>query len=237
MVMSNPRDSGLWTPRTQEFTGGYNGREILDYDINPNEDNDGLSHHSLKTPEDEDSVAQLDPKKRRERALRELATYIPHVSLKPVEIDDILGRTPQNDGMQQLLESGLGVDMGQMANGGSLAAGANAGPIRSPTGQISYQSDIGKEDVWADAYPEDARMWAKGVLERVRAKTGMKIEDELTVMELVEEMLPQVYRLEAQGEVPFLSSGWIKNRVEEILRNYGIDTKSTFHGLHRSEDE
>jgi len=34
--------------------------------------------------------------------------------------------------------------MGQMANGGSLSAGANAGPIRSPTGQISYQSDIGK---------------------------------------------------------------------------------------------
>ena len=144
MVMSNPRDSGLWTPRTQEFTGGFNGREILDYDINPNEDNDGLSHHTLQTPEDEESTKQGDPKNRRERALRELSAAIPHISMKPQEIDDVLGRTPQMDGMQQLLESGMGVDMGQMANGGSLSAGANAGPIRSPMGQISYQSDIGK---------------------------------------------------------------------------------------------
>lgn len=144
MVMSNPRDSGLWTPRTQEFTGGFNGREMVDYDINPNDDNDGLSHHTLQTPEDEESVRQMSPKERREKALRELAASIPHISLKPQEIDDVLERTPQMDGMQHLLESGLGVDMGQMANGGSLSAGANAGPIRSPTGQISYQSDIGK---------------------------------------------------------------------------------------------
>ena len=144
MVMSNPRDSGLWTPRTQEFTGGFSGREMIDYDINPNEDNDGLSHHTLQTPEDEESTKQGDPKNRRERALRELAAAIPHISMKPQEIDDVLGRTPQMDGMQQLLESGMGVDMGQMANGGSLSAGANAGPIRSPMGQISYQSDIGK---------------------------------------------------------------------------------------------
>ena len=162
MVMSNPREQGLWTPRTQEFTGGYNGREMLDYDINPNEDSDGLSHHSLKTPEDEESVNQSDPKKRRERALRELASQIPHISIKPMEIDDVLGRTPMTDGMQQLLESGMGVDMGLMANGGSLAAGANAGPIRSPTGQISYQSDIGKED----AMPDDAKQWARGCIGR-----------------------------------------------------------------------
>ena len=144
MTMSNPRESGLWTPRTQEFTGGHNGREMIDYDINPNEDNDGLSHHTLQTPEDEESGRQQNPKSRRERALRELTAVIPHISLKPEEIDDVLDRTPQMDGMQQLLESGLGVDMGQMANGGSLSAGANAGPIRSPGGQISYQSDIGK---------------------------------------------------------------------------------------------
>jgi len=115
MTMSNPRESGLWTPRTQEFTGGHNGREMIDYDINPNEDNDGLSHHTLQTPEDEESGRQQNPKSRRERALRELTAVIPHISLKPEEIDDVLDRTPQMDGMQQLLESGLGVDMGQMA--------------------------------------------------------------------------------------------------------------------------
>lgn len=144
MVVSNPREQGLWTPRTQEFTGGFNPREVLDLDINPNEDSDGLSHHTLQTPEDAESVDQRDPKKRREKALRELQAAIPHISLRPEEIDDTLGRTPMTERDNQLLESGLGVDMGQMANGGSLAAGANVGPIRSPTGQISYQSDIGK---------------------------------------------------------------------------------------------
>lgn len=144
MVMSNPRDSGLWTPRTQEFTGGYNPREVLDLDINPNEDSDGLSHHTLQTPEDMESVDQRDPKKRRAKALRELEIAIPHISVKPEKIDETLSRTPMTERDDQLLESALGVDMGQMANGGSLATGANVGPIRSPTGQISYQSDIGK---------------------------------------------------------------------------------------------
>ena len=232
MVMSNPREQGLWTPRTQEFTGGYNGREMLDYDINPNEDSDGLSHHSLKTPEDEESVNQSDPKKRRERALRELASQIPHISIKPMEIDDVLGRTPMTDGMQQLLESGMGVDMGLMANGGSLAAGANAGPIRSPTGQISYQSDIGKED----AMPDDAKQWARGCIGRVRNSTKMSREDAQTVMEMCERLLPQVYASEARGEMSFVSPSFIKNHVEEILAKYGLDTRSQFERVNKADD-
>lgn len=145
MVIANPRDPALWTPRTQEFTGGYNGREMLgDYDVNPNEDSDGLSHHTRQSPEDYESTDQADPKKRRKRAMEELEPPIPHISMKPAKIDEEISRSPQGDGTNELLESGLGVDMGLAARGISQAAGANVGPIRSPTGQISYQSDIGK---------------------------------------------------------------------------------------------
>ena len=142
MVMSNPRDPALWTPRTQEFTGGYNPREMLgDYDVNPNEDADGLSHHSRQSPEDYSSTDQRDPKKRRERALQELTPAIPHIKMKPAAIDEEISRQPQREGTSELLESALGVDMGLAGRGISQAVGANVGPIRSPTGQISYQTD------------------------------------------------------------------------------------------------
>ena len=145
MVISNPREPTIWVPRTQEFTGGHNPREMLgDYDVNPNEDSDGLSHHSRQSPEDYESTDQRDPKKRRKRALQELKPAIPHISMKPAKIDEEISRSPQGEGSSELLESALGVDMGLAARGISQAAGANVGPIRSPTGQISYQSDIGK---------------------------------------------------------------------------------------------
>lgn len=52
-VSSTPNDIGnLWRPRTQEFTGGFNGREMGNYgdlDVNPNENADGLSHHTRQT--------------------------------------------------------------------------------------------------------------------------------------------------------------------------------------------
>jgi len=145
VVVSNPRDSAVWTPRTQEFTGGFNGREMIgDYDVNPNENSDGLSHHSRQSPEDYESVDQTNAKKRRERALRELKPAIPHIIPTAAKIDEEISRSPQREGTSELLESGLGVDMGLAARGISQAVGANVGPIRSPTGQISYQSDIGK---------------------------------------------------------------------------------------------
>ena len=147
MVISNPRDPALWTPRTAEFTNGYHPREMMgDYDVNPNEDADGLSHHTRQSPEDHESRNQEDPKKRRERVLQELAPAIPHIKMKPAAIDEEISRQPQREGTSELLESGLGVDMGLAGRGISQAVGANVGPIRSPTGQISWQSDssIGK---------------------------------------------------------------------------------------------
>tara|TARA_R110000744_G_scaffold294729_3_gene404924 strand:+ start:1106 stop:2335 length:1230 start_codon:yes stop_codon:yes gene_type:complete len=115
-----------------------------DYDVNPNEDNGGLSHHSRQSAEDYESTDQSDDKKRRKRALAELEPALPHISMKPAKIDEEISRSPQGEGSNELLESGLGVDMGLAGRGISQAIGANVGPIRSPTGQISYQSDVGK---------------------------------------------------------------------------------------------
>lgn len=136
MVVSNPREPVLWTPRTQEMMGGWNPREVLDHDINPNEDGDGLSHHGRETPEDARSRDQQDPKKRREHAMRELATPIPHVSIRPEKIDDTLGRSPQFEQEQRMLEAGVGMDLNR--NGIGLSNGMNAGSVRSEGPNVKF---------------------------------------------------------------------------------------------------
>ena len=136
MVVSNPREPVLWTPRTQEMMGGWNPREVLDHDINPNEDSDGLSHHGRETPEDARSRDQQDPKKRREQAMRELAAKIPHVSIRPEKIDDTLGRSPQFEQEQTMLEAGVGMDLNR--NGIGLSNGMNAGSVRSEGPNVKF---------------------------------------------------------------------------------------------------
>ena len=136
MVVSNPREPVLWTPRTQEMMGGWNPREVLDHDINPNEDSDGLSHHGRETPEDARSRDQQDPKKRREQAMRELASPIPHVSIRPEKIDDTLGRSPQFEQEQTMLEAGVGMDLNR--NGIGLSNGMNAGSVRSEGPNVKF---------------------------------------------------------------------------------------------------
>ena len=139
-VSANPRDVGnLWRPRTQEMTGGYNGREMGNYgdlDVNPNENADGLSHHTRQTPEDAESQDQRDAKKRREQALKEILPGLMHVDVRASKIDDEIGRSPMMEQENGLLESGLGVDLG--ANGLSMAAGANVGTVRSTTPNVTY---------------------------------------------------------------------------------------------------
>ena len=139
-VSSTPNDIGnLWRPRTQEFTGGFNGREMGNYgdlDVNPNENADGLSHHTRQTPEDGESRDQRDKKKRRERALQELVPGLTHVDVRPSKIDQEIGRSPMMENENQLLESRLGVDIG--ANGLSASAGANVGSVRSDTPNITF---------------------------------------------------------------------------------------------------
>ncbi len=139
-ISANPRDVGnIWRPRTQEFTGGYNGREMGNYgdlDVNPNENADGLSHHTRGTPEDTESSEQRDPEKRREKALIELIPGLRHIDIRPEKMDEMMERSPMLEQENELLESGLGVDLG--ANGLSLAAGANVGTVRSTTPNVTY---------------------------------------------------------------------------------------------------
>lgn len=136
MVSSNPREPVLWTPRTQEMMGGWNPREVIDHDINPNEDGDGLSHYGRETQEDARSRDQQDPKKRKEQAIRELATPIPHVSIRPEKIDDTLGRSPQFEQEQRMLEAGVGMDLNR--NGIGLSNGMNAGSVRSEGPNVKF---------------------------------------------------------------------------------------------------
>ena len=136
MVASNPRQQTIWTPRTQEMTHGFNPREVLDHDINPNEDSDGLSHHGMQTPEDQASREQQDSKKRRDKALAELLPKFPHISIRPEKIDDTLGRSPQMENEQRVLESGTGLDLNRKGIG--ISNGANVGSVRSEGPNIKY---------------------------------------------------------------------------------------------------
>ena len=68
---ANPRGIDQWSGRIMEFTGGFRPREMVgDYDVNPNEDSDGLSHHNREGTATEDFREQIDPKERRKKALR-----------------------------------------------------------------------------------------------------------------------------------------------------------------------
>lgn len=136
-IAANPRDIGnIWRPRTQEMTGGFNPRQVLDLQINPNEDDDDLAHNSRNTTEDTESRDQADPDKRRERALRELMPGLQHIQIKPEVMSDVIERSPRFEEENKLLESRLGVDLG--ARGLSFSAGAHRGTVRSDTPYVNY---------------------------------------------------------------------------------------------------
>lgn len=131
---------GDWKgPRTAEFTGGHKPREMSNYpdlQVNPNDDNDGLSHHGRTTREDQDSREQSDKNKRREMALRELIPGLRHINIRTAVPNDTLANNPMLEQENKMLESGLGVDIG--ANGLSISAGRNVGSVRSDTPFITY---------------------------------------------------------------------------------------------------
>ncbi len=163
--VANPRnDLHGWKPRVAEFMGGHKAREMGNYgdlDVNPNENADGLSHHTRGTPEDTEGMEQKDPEARRKKAERELLPGLQHISLKPEKMDEMMERSPMMEQENQLLESGLGVDQG--ANGLSIAAGANVGSVRSDTANVRYgqqgsatraitlSSDESFDDAWTIA--------------------------------------------------------------------------------------
>lgn len=150
MPVANPRRNvNEESIRVQEFTGGFNGREMMgDYDVNPNEDADGLSHHSREGGESQSFRDQLSPMKRREKALKEMEGDLPHISIKPEEIADTLASTPQSKDEDMLAEARTGVDMG-LPGGLSASTGAQISPVmREGPGLLFGRSNDIFESVW-----------------------------------------------------------------------------------------
>lgn len=150
MPMGNPRRGvGQEAMRVQEFTGGFNGREMVgDYDVNPNENADGLSHHSQEGAVSESFREQVDAEARRKKALREMSGDLPHISVKPEQIADTLNSTPQTGAESMLAEAGTGLDMGT-PSGIAASNGGQVGPVRREgPGLIFGRSREIVEDVW-----------------------------------------------------------------------------------------
>lgn len=162
MPVANPRRNvNEESIRVQEFTGGFNGREMMgDYDVNPNEDADGLAHHSREGGESQSFRDQLSPMKRREKALREMEGDLPHISIKPEEIADTLASTPQSKDEDMLAEARTGVDMG-LPGGLSASTGAQISPVmREGPGLLFGRSNDIFESVWGSIIkrtPEEAK--------------------------------------------------------------------------------
>ncbi len=151
MSMANPRrNPGEESIRVQEFTGGFRGREMMgDYTVNGNEHEEGLSHISQYGAGSQETRDQMDPKKRRKIAEKEMEGDIPHISIQPEEMAETLNGTPMMAGESELLESAMGVDMGHK-NGLGISAGANVGPVqREGPGMIFGRSEDAFEDAWS----------------------------------------------------------------------------------------
>ncbi len=79
--MANPRnDLQGWKPRVAEFMGGHKPREMGNYgdlDVNPNENGEGLSHHTRGPLRKirEKAREQRNAKKRKKSAVSELLPW------------------------------------------------------------------------------------------------------------------------------------------------------------------
>lgn len=164
MPVANPRRNvNEESVRVQEFTGGHHPREMMgDYTADANEDSDGLSHHSRESGES-DMRDQLDAKKRRQKALKEMEGELPHISIKPEKIADTLASSPQSKDESMLAESRTGVDMG-LPGGLSASTGAQISPVmREGPGLLFGRSADIVESVWGRIIkitPEEAKEFA-----------------------------------------------------------------------------
>jgi len=183
MPMANPRrDASEEAIRIQEHTGGFRPREMIgDYDVNPNEDSDGLSHHNRHSTAREEMREQLDEDARKKRALREMEGELPHITLQPEEIGDVLNNTPAMAQETELLESAMGVDMGHASSGIGISQGANVGPVRREgPGLIFGRSNDAFEDAWSlMKQPDDeVRDFMANEAEKIAIQTLQNEENE-----------------------------------------------------------
>lgn len=164
MPVANPRRNvNEESVRIQEFTGGFRPREMMgDYEPDANADADGLAHHSRESGES-DMRDQLDAKKRRQKALKEMEGELPHISIKPEKIADTLASSPQSKDESMLAESRTGVDMG-LPGGLSASTGAQISPVmREGPGLLFGRSAEIVESVWGRIIkitPEEAKEFA-----------------------------------------------------------------------------
>lgn len=164
MPVANPRRNvNEESVRIQEFTGGFRPREMMgDYEPDANADADGLAHHSRESGESA-MRDQLNPKKRREKALKEMEGELPHISIKPEKIADTLASSPQSKDESMLAESRTGVDMG-LPGGLSASTGAQISPVmREGPGLLFGRSEDIVESVWGRIIkitPEEAKEFA-----------------------------------------------------------------------------
>jgi len=178
MPVANPRRNvNEESIRVQEFTGGFNGREMMgDYDVNPNNDADGLSHHSREGGESQSFRDQLSPMKRREKALKEMEGELPHVSIKPEEIADTLASTPQSKDEDMLAEARTGVDMG-LPGGLSASTGAQISPVmREGPGLLFGRSNDIFESVWGSIIKRNPNEVAEEIFDSEALDTQMDAE-------------------------------------------------------------
>ena len=177
MPMANPRrDPSEESIRIQEHTGGFRPREMMgDYDVNPNEDSDGLSHHNRQSTASEEMREQIDPKQRKKRALREMQGELPHISIQPEEMAEAINNTPMMAQESELHESAMGVDMGHASNGIGISQGANVGPVRREgPGLIFGRSNDAFEDAWS--------MMKDDPFERVRQRATAQASEDIDAM-------------------------------------------------------
>ncbi len=183
MPMANPRRGpDEEAIRIQEHTGGFRPREMVgDYDVNPNEDSDGLSHLNRHAASTEERREQLDPAARKKRALREMEGELPHITLNPEEMGEVLNRTPAMEQESELLESAMGVDMGHASDGIGISQGANTGPVRREgPGLIFSRSRDAFDDAWSliKDRDDDVKRFMEREAEQIAIRELQNMNDE-----------------------------------------------------------
>lgn len=96
---------------------------------------------------------------------------------------------------------------------------------------VKMQRDSTRSD--AEIPKEEVLAYIRGVKKLMRNKT-MEKDDSDTVFGFLD-FMEKAIDLYESGETPFMTYGFIKSKIEEVLKKYGIDSKSIFGRLYNTE--
>ena len=96
---------------------------------------------------------------------------------------------------------------------------------------VKMQGDPTRSD--AEIPKEEVLAYIRGVKKLMRNKT-MEKDDSDTVFGFLD-FMEKAIDLYESGETPFMTYGFIKSKIEEVLKKYGIDSKSIFGRLYNTE--